>query len=731
MFVYVVNSIAVPAYNKNIKVVTVTGEYVSIRMFGDEHFGYALSEDELVIINDGETWKYATTDDKGNIVVSKYDLAVVGKEDDGLLSFKMSGNKVVQEDLSINLSNRKSASSRFVNKSKHPITGERHALVILMEFRDVRFKKSIAEFDAVFNQIDDGNRTNSVRGFYKFASQGQVDYISDIYGPYTSQYDMKYYGQNSLDGNKDLHASELCTEAIAHLPKGIDYSQYDNDKDGIIDNVHIVYAGYGEESAASSNTIWAHEYPYRIFTRNQIGYDLAGYSCTPELRGNMGSKITNIGVICHELGHALGANDYYDTNYNEGGSYDGTGEWDVMGSGSWNEDGASPANFNPYVRAMDFGWSEVVDLRTDQNYELESISYNSNPSETPIYRLRTNNDSDYFLLENRQQVSYDKALPSSGLMIYHVHPNIDKLSSMNSINNTHPQGFFPVCALNSNPSKRNYGKINSADCAFPANNNVRSFTNETTPSCKAWDGSVAVCEIYNIYQKSNGNITFSTYKAELPDDDTEDPEDNEEIEYEYIYSESFENGIPGSFSQSTEMGSCYWETMPNISSALSQKAPSASDGKRLIGVVLSKGKYIADTTIESCNITVETGKQYTFAIDVQRSKSESANSSILGINVNNGGRCVVSQSVSSLSDDWQTITLPFTAISDTLDYSLNAHVVSGGLYVDNIRILCEKESALTPVKVNCNAELYDLSGRKTPHFNKGIYIRNMKKYIIR
>jgi M6 family metalloprotease-like protein len=42
--------------------------------------------------------------------------------------------------------------------------------------------------------------------------------------------------------------------------------------------------------------------------------------------------------------------DYYDTNYDEQGQFEGTGNWDVMAGGSWNADGAIPADFNPYGR---------------------------------------------------------------------------------------------------------------------------------------------------------------------------------------------------------------------------------------------------------------------------------------------------------------------------------------------------------------------------------------------
>ena len=123
----------------------------------------------------------------------------------------------------------------------------------------------------------------------------------------------------------------------------------------------------------------------------------------------MGNGISRIGPHCHEIGHALGAMDYYDTNYEEDGHYPGCGVWDVMASGSWNNDGISPANFNPYVRIYDFGWEEAASLQKDAENEIRPSCEKGN-----IYRLDTGTDGDYYLLENRQRVSFDEALPGEG-----------------------------------------------------------------------------------------------------------------------------------------------------------------------------------------------------------------------------------------------------------------------------------------------------------------------------
>ena len=419
---------AVPAYPYKIIVRTANGKAATIYMRGDENQKYAISEDGYTLINDTNGWWYANMANDGGIIKSSYMLMAVEDETEELLRFKAGCPKGIKPSRIIQTEQER---VQKVNRasSSEPINGERHALVILMQYKDLAFKKSKEDFEALFNTIEynEEGASGSVRDYYRFASQGQLDYISDVYGPYTSKNNMRYYGANASTGGSDSNPLELCIEAIKSLPDDVDFSLYDNDGDGVVDNVHIIYAGYGEEAGASADAIWAHEFPHRINLRSEVGYSFSGYSCSPELRGNRGSNITNIGVICHELGHSLGAMDYYDTNYGTGGEYDGTGQWDIMASGSWNDNGRTPPNFNPYVRSSVFGWNTQTELGPNEHVTLPRMEV-GNPELSIIYRVETGKSGDYFLLENRQKYGFDAALPGAGLMIYHVHPNIESIS---------------------------------------------------------------------------------------------------------------------------------------------------------------------------------------------------------------------------------------------------------------------------------------------------------------
>lgn len=607
---------AVPAYTGRVYVVTEYGKDVAITMKGDENFKYALSEDGYTLLNVENDWRYATKDMDGNLVASEFSLTAIGDEGTDLKNFKEKCPKCLSTSHNPVFGRSQMRVQRIGIHTGEPIVGQRRALVVLMQYRDVKFSKSRDDFESLFNEegFSQDNAKGSVRDFYSFASSGQLEYISDIYGPYTTLNNMKYYGQNSSRGGGDVNAFELCLEAIRNLPENLDYSMYDNDHDGIVDNIHIIFAGYGEESGASADAIWSHEYPYKIVMKNEVGVNFAGYSCTPELRGNSGKRISNIGVICHELGHALGANDYYDTNYAVEGSYEGTGEWDIMASGSWNDDGRLPPNFNPYVRTHDFGWETQQDITEEGPVTLVPRSYN--PEDNVVIRLNTRASNDYFLLENRQKIHFDASLPGNGLMIYHVHPNIDHLSENNSINNTNPQGFYPVCASGSRPSLKQYGNINTGECPFPGSRHVTSFTPSASPAAKAWDGSPARFSVLNVRQLADGSITFDVSEG---DDIIDDPNIGGDDDLVTVFYDSFESEDSG-YESSILMGKNDWTYYPSSKIVSnSEMIPSPADGRKLLMLFTGKTKTICEAEIKSQKIDIEPERRYFLSFDVATS----------------------------------------------------------------------------------------------------------------
>lgn len=526
---------AIPAYRPKIKVAVEGGE-VYIQLCGDESCKYAITEDGYTIFRDSIGWLYAAEDVQGNVVPTKYRLVHKSRENTELKNFLCSvkrglvpavvrkNNGTIQKQL---------MSPKASSKSIQPVVGERRALIILMQFADNRFTKSRDDFEDLFNGVrytNDG-AIGSVYDFYKEMSYGQLNLRSDIIGPYTAQFDMAYYGRNTSFSGGDKNPYSLFEEALSYAQSDVDFSRYDSDNDGYVDNIHIIFAGYGEEAGASPNAIWSHEMTFYQPIKVQSLY-VDRYSCSPELRGNKGYGITRIGVICHEIGHALGAMDFYDTDYSVNGEYHGTGEWDIMAQGSWNDGGINPADFNPYVKVVNFGWvnpSLVLDaeIEADSTLRLE-------PNE--ICKINTEDGCEYFLVENLTRKGVFSPIHGEGLMIYHIGENIDEKTKTNSINATYPQECYPVCASSksSYPSAgsiTSFGDINSSGCPYPGSSGNSRFSKASQPA--AWDSRKEYIgvSLVDIAKEKNGDVAFGVIHENQGQADCLWSEDFENMEF--------------------------------------------------------------------------------------------------------------------------------------------------------------------------------------------------------
>lgn len=681
---------SVSAYPFKIIVTTSTGKSAEIYLRGDEHQKYALSADGYTLLNDSMGWWYATVSEDGHVKKSSFMLMSHEEETAELKKYKMYCPKGIIPPKVVT-QRVESQDGTQTRTSGAPCKGERRALVILMQYKDLPFKKTKEEFEKLFNTIgyNDGGAVGSVRDYYKYVSQEQLDYVSDIYGPYTTNNQMYYYGSNDRNNN-DANPLELCIEAIKSLPNDFDYKKYDNDGDGLVDNVHIIFAGYGEEAGAPSYAIWSHEYPHRINMIRDVGFSLASYSCSPELRGNFGSNISHIGVVCHELGHTLGAMDYYDTNYGTGGEYTGTGMWDIMASGSWNDDGRSPANFNPYVRSTVFGWNQQVTLESDQNISMPQID-NDNATQTVVYRINTGSDGDYFLLENRQQYKFDSAIPGAGLLIYHVHPYIDRLKTTNSVNTTHPQGLYPVCASNSEPNEKKYGNINSSGCPFPGSSNNKTFSPTSSPAAVAWNGSKAKVSISDIRMNlTDGTVTFSTGGESNPDQDPDVPDTP--TEKNVVYKESFEGNISGRININAIYGNEVWRTYKKGDFVMNaENIPAPTDGVKILMMYSSKGTAVSESEAVGPEIDVVAGTNYVISFDIKIDDLSTAYRPDFKMYVEDENGEYNIYTLDEITKDWRNVEIPLVFANEKIRCKLQGKIYSSGIFVDNLRLYKEED----------------------------------------
>jgi M6 family metalloprotease-like protein len=501
----------VSAWPHPVEVIQPDGSRITVILKGDERLKWALTVDGYSIMrNSAGIFEYAKLDAKMDMVPSGMrakNLPERGNNDIQFLNTTPKGLSYSGNQVGL----MKSISGMYQKPrlKSAQISGSRKYLCILIGFTDKAFSSTKADFEALLNQVGyaaDG-ASGSVYDYYKEASYGQLSLSFTVAGPYMASQNMAYYGANDQQG-RDVNPEALVTEAVKLADPDVNYADFDNDKDGTVDGVYIVHAGFGEDSGASANTIWAHTGNIQPLTLD--GKSISDYSCSSELRGTTGKGITRIGPICHELGHILGALDFYDTNYTTNGTYDGTGDWDIMASGSWNNNGVTPAHHNPYNKIFVYGWAAARTFTSGSNVTLLDAEGSNNS----FYIVNTATSNEFFLLENRQKQKFDSYIPGHGLIIYHVDGNYISKSA-NEINIGSHQGMYPVCANATGLPPSTYGTINSTGLPFPGSGNKTSFTDLTIPNSLSWALAKTNAPITGIAE-NNVNKTISFTAPVIP-----------------------------------------------------------------------------------------------------------------------------------------------------------------------------------------------------------------------
>ena len=383
-----------------------------------------------------------------------------------------------------------------------PVKGARRILTILVEFPDKPFTKKQAEFDHMINQIGyNGNDSKgSVRDFYRENSNGQLDVVSTIIGPIITPHLSSHYA-GWVDGagkfvNHKAALIDLIWWALDEVSDQVNFSHFDGNLDGVVDGVQIIFAGFGRADNPNG-IIWPHSLLYPEPLREHKT-KFQNFCYTPELDQN--GDIAAIGTMCHELGHVFGAWDFYDTDKGLNGLYYATGDYDLMCNGSWNNNGKCPAHFNPYVKSYVYGWlnPQIITAKPAQYHLSPTIS-------TPaVYRINTHTEGEYFLLENRAKMGFDAHIPCGGLVVYHIHKDMN--SNAQDFNNAHPLKCYALNAeatTNPNINSASYGASDS-ERAFPGEEGQYMFLTSTSiPSLTAWDGSSTGIDLSFIRQTGN------------------------------------------------------------------------------------------------------------------------------------------------------------------------------------------------------------------------------------
>ena len=524
------NIIGVPADGIPRNVVQIDGTILTLRQFGDEHCHYMITNDGLVVHEDINGGYYYAIFQEGCLIPSSVlahnpderkrpEQLYVGKrlelhrDADILDSLKAYHGQAMQTANERRL--QRALPRRTLGKPTQYV-GEKKGLVILVEFPNLSMKSQTANADhrRMFNEVgySDYNHVGSVHDFFNDQSYGKFDLTFDVVGPVKVSNNYGYYGSDALSGANDMNVREMIKEACVIADDSVDYSVYDWDSDGTVDQVFIIYAGYGQATGGPSNTIWPHE-SYLGEELVLDGVTISQYACSNEIyKASVGGEdmLMGIGTACHEFSHCLGLPDLYDTDYS--GAF-GMSYWSPMDNGSYsgpNGVGEIPCGYSAYERWFS-GWLEFTELSTSQKVEpLASLE------KSPVaYKIVNEGHQDeFYTIENRQPdkwFSYvAKFQGMHGLLVTHIDFD-SKAWQLNQVNPTQRhQRMSPVVADNDYTRSRD----GLAGDLFPGFSNAVVLTNTSHADFggslynKNTDGSYNMNKCLLDIQENDGIISF-------------------------------------------------------------------------------------------------------------------------------------------------------------------------------------------------------------------------------
>ena len=519
---------SIPALRKVSKVKQSDGTYLDVILCGDEYSHFFMTVDSIPVFETSLGYCYGSLSKDiiqiSNVLAHNYsertDREKKYKDSkDAIKNFLVRKHGEMQDNENLRRI-KKSRQSRSLGVP-NTFVGGKKGLVILVNFANLSMVSSDAhtEFDELFNKegYSKNGSVGSVHDYFHDQSYGKFNLAFDVVGPVSVSRNYSYYGANSEIYGTDKRAYEMILEACQLVDDKVNFKDYDWDGNGEVDQVFVIYAGYGEHAGAPSNTIWPHESSLGNRAIMLDGVKINTYACSSELNGNYGQVMSGIGTPCHEFSHCLGLPDLYDTDYS--GAF-GMSYWDLMNSGSHsgpNANGEVPYGYSAYERWF-AGWLEMKEIISTQHIDVLP-----NLEETPEAYIIYNegNKNEYYILENHQPSKWFKYVrnytDTHGLMITHVDYDA-KAWANNVVNpNTKHQRMSII------PADNSYGETEEElrGDLFPGSNNVLWLTNDSHVNVggqlfnENTDGSYRMNRmIGNVSENCDGSISMDIVFSE-------------------------------------------------------------------------------------------------------------------------------------------------------------------------------------------------------------------------
>ena len=373
------------------------------------------------------------------------------------------------------------------------LTGTVNIPVLLVEFSDIKFSRTKADFERFFNGDGIGSK-GSVKDYYATNSDGMVDFNFVIFGPITLP------GKSSAYDGASSAASAAFNLLTGDETMLATFNSYSYSR-----RLIMVHAGFSQSYGAITNAPFNnHQGTISVgFGSQSFQY----YACVSELRGTSGTGIARIGSTCHELGHLCGLPDLYNAGSSSSVTTTGCSNYSLMHHGSYNTHddaqgkGCAPPPLSILERIM-CGWLdesalEVIDASGAK--QLYEVNQSSGPRALVI---PTDTPGEIFICEYRStSESVDKwgtGLSLGGMLVYHIDRSSrglylqgyttsggttvpasvwgnDDFSGHYNANPDHPLWYLVPAASNYNYSLSSSNETHQKMIPFPGTKNIVNY----------------------------------------------------------------------------------------------------------------------------------------------------------------------------------------------------------------------------------------------------------------
>ena len=374
------------------------------------------------------------------------------------------------------------------------LASERKALVLFVQFQDLKFKYGYEEFSAM---------TDSLGMYFNDQFHGEPVF-SFRRGPLvTIEESHAIYGANGTAG-ADVQMYKAVAQACSIAADSLSFADFLSYPSTEIRDLLIVVPGKSEQDSLDTE-MFSPQFVTMKGNYYAGRYRIACYGLACEL--DAGGSFAGIGTIAHEYCHILGLSDLYDTD-GEGSGGVSKGLWGslgIMDGGNANGGGHCPPNFCA-ADYYDLGAGKGEIIRNPGNYTLEPIDVQGR-----YFIFEGPRSGEAFLVESRIDRGWDSHIGGRGMVIYHYdRSDGNALWSTWDGRELTARERWDLNRVNCNPEHQCV-ELQAPDPSSPffPHGDIESFASETDPAFRFWDGNTSHLAISGITQDGEGNISFS------------------------------------------------------------------------------------------------------------------------------------------------------------------------------------------------------------------------------